>query len=68
MAREKELFRDNLLRLDQAFPGRELLRLQEAADYAGISVYTARSDKSFPKKFVGKNLFVAKAQLASWLS
>lgn len=68
MAREKELFRDNLVRLDAAFPGRELLPLKEAAKYAGIPYKVAWADKTFPKKFVGRCLYVPKAQLASYLS
>lgn len=68
MPREKELFRDNLVRLDAAFPGRELLPLKEAAEYVGVSYKTAWADKNFPKKFVGRSLYVPKAQLASYLS
>ena len=42
MSREKELFRDNLERLDQAFPGRELLTQTEAARYCGVSRITIK--------------------------
>lgn len=68
MAREKELFRDNLGRLDEAFPGRELISLREAAAYVGITYKVAWADKRFPKKPVGQRLYVPKAQLASYLS
>lgn len=68
MPREKELFRDNLVRLDEAFPGRELISLSEAAVYAGITYKVAWADKRFPKKSVGQRLYVPKVQLASWLS
>ena len=36
MPREKEGFRDNLERLDEAFPGKELLTQREAAAYCGV--------------------------------
>lgn len=68
MAREKELFRDNLMRLDEAFPGRELIPLKEAAAYIGLPYGVVWADKNFPRRFVGQRLFVPKAQLASWLS
>ena len=42
MSREKELFRDNLERLDKAFPGKELLTQTEAAAYCGVNRITLR--------------------------
>ena len=33
MAREKELYRENLARLDAAFPGKEVLGKREVRDY-----------------------------------
>lgn len=42
MSMEKELFRDNLERLDKAFPGRELLTQTEAAAYCGVNRITLR--------------------------
>lgn len=36
MPREKELFRDNLERLDKAFPNKEILDLAEVANYLGV--------------------------------
>lgn len=68
MPREKELFRDNLVRLDEVFPNQELIKLADAAAFCGLSVCTARNDKKFPKQFVGKNLFVSKTKLASYLA
>ena len=35
MPREKELFRDNLARLDAAYPGKEVLTKQEVREYFG---------------------------------
>lgn len=68
MPREKELYRDNLERLDQVFPGRDMLRLGEAAKYTGIHPDTLRGDRNFPKRRVGRNWMVPKTVLASWLS
>ena len=36
MAREKEGFREQLARLDEKFPGRECITLQEACDLLGF--------------------------------
>ena len=33
MAREKELFRDNLTRLDEKFPGKELIPIKSVTAY-----------------------------------
>ena len=62
MAREKPLFRDNLERLDQIFPSRELLRKKEVADFLGIDVRTATRRFSFTKNYISK------VKLASELS
>jgi len=40
MAREKEDFRDNLFRIDEHFPGRELITTKEAAQWLGIDPRT----------------------------
>lgn len=40
MPREKEMFRDNLERLDAAFPGQEMIRKGELAKWLGISART----------------------------
>ena len=63
MAREKELFRDNLERLDMAFPGKEVLSKKEAAGYLGIQVET------FNKYFYREGDYgISKVRLASLLS
>lgn len=40
MAREKELFREQLERIDRVFPGRELVTYKEAAELLGVSTKT----------------------------
>lgn len=42
MAREKPLFRNNLDRLDEAFPNREVLKYKDIADITGLSLRTVR--------------------------
>ena len=42
MAREKEGFREQLDRLDAAFPGREIIRRTELAQFLGISYDTVK--------------------------
>lgn len=42
MAREKEGFREQLERLDAAFPGREIIRRTELAQFLGISYDTVK--------------------------
>lgn len=63
MAREKELFRDNLERLDRAFPGKELLTIQDVAQYTGLCANTVRRYLTFTVA----NRF-SKAAVAKWLS
>lgn len=68
MPREKELYRENLVRLDAAFPGRDLIRLTDAAKYVGADVKTLRAAKDFPKRRLGQVWVIPKTALASWLS
>ena len=62
--REKETFRDNLVRLDAAFPERELLTRADVARYTGIS--RNRVAALFPFDKVTNR--ISKAVLASRLS
>lgn len=63
MAREKELFRDNLERLDKAFPDKEWLWQKDVMSYTGI-----RDTRAAIKRFgVDKN-GISKVKLASLLS
>lgn len=62
MSREKEAYRDNLERLIEAFPDRELLRIKDVAQFCGVSVQYAS------KRFPFKDRFISKATLARELS
>lgn len=68
MPKEKELFRDNLVRLDQNFPGRDLIPIRDAAKYVGCNYRTLLNTKGFPVRKLGVYWVVPKVQLASWLS
>ena len=68
MPREKELFRENLARLDATFPGQELIPAKKVATYLGLDVRTVIKKKDLPKKKAGKFWMVPKTGLASWLS
>ena len=62
MPREKELFRDNLERLDAAFPNKEMLSQKEVSEFTGIGQWT------IPKHFSFKNHYISKVKLARELS
>ena len=68
MAREKELFRDNLARLDEKFPGVELIPLLAVSGFLGLDPRTLKKRKDFPARKVGRFIYVPKTSLASWLS
>ncbi len=65
MAREKESYRDNLARLDAAFPNKELLKFPEVVSFLGIDRRLV--EKKFGSKFqkIGRNIrIICKADLA----
>ena len=43
MAREKELFREQLQRLDEKYPNKEMLSQKEAAEFLGCDPKTIRN-------------------------
>ena len=54
MAREKADYRDLLMRLDEAFPGRELLTREEIAAFLGVNPRTVKRRYDFPAGRVTK--------------
>lgn len=54
MAREKVDYRDLLMRLDEAFPGRELLTREEIAAFLGVNPRTVKRRYDFPAGRVTK--------------
>ncbi|RGX53796.1 hypothetical protein DWV16_16360 [Anaerotruncus sp. AF02-27] len=66
MPLEKPTFRDNLERLDSAFPGKEILSVTDVSNYTGFTRKTARTLFNF-KKF-GPKVGISKTCLARELS
>lgn len=64
MAREKDAYRDNLERLNEMFPDRELLMIKDVMAFCGISRNTAK--KWFKYNPVTKR--ISKADLARAVS
>ena len=62
MPREKELLRDNIVRIKEKYPDKELLRQFEVAQYLGVSVKTVR------KRFTFDRGYISVVKLASELS
>ena len=65
MAREKEAYRDNLARLDKAFPEKELLKFPEVVTFLGLD--RRMVEKKFGGKFqrVSRNMrIICKTDLA----
>ena len=65
MAREKELFRDNLARLDEQFE-KELLSVAQVSRFCGLS--EERAKEMFPFTRQGGRWYISKVKLASALS
>lgn len=68
MAREKELFRDNLVVLREQFGETDLIPLKKVSDYIKVGDRTLKTDKNFPVKKIGRMYYVPIVGLASWLS
>lgn len=68
MALEKAGFRDVLVALNNAFPGKDVLTMQEVAAYMHIDRRTLLNDKQFPARLVGGRYAIHKAALARYLS
>lgn len=69
MAREKEAFRDNLVSLNEAFPGRNLLTIADVMSWTGFG--RVKVERLFGKRFIGKKhqqKFISKADLARAVS
>lgn len=69
--REKENFREQLQRLMDRYPGREVIDIKEAADMLGVHPRTLRTDDSFPQRKIGGKtgpVVVPLVGLARWLS
>ncbi len=50
MAREKELFRDYLIRLDEKFPDKEIIRQKECAEFLGLDKRTVKKKSAYQSR------------------
>lgn len=63
MPREKEGYRDNLMRLDEKFPDKELLSKSDVVMYLGVSLSTV-TRKAKELGFAPRSNYVSKVRLA----
>lgn len=63
--RNKELYAENLIRLNTAFDT-EMIAVKDASEYVGIDSRTFI--KNAPVKKIGRNYYISKTMFASWLS
>ena len=68
VSREKALFRDNLERLRELFPGVEVLTMEETCKLLRMDRRTLLADKSCPARKVAGKYIVPIVKLASYLS
>jgi len=66
--REKTDFRDNLQRIDEHFPNKEMLNIADVSKFTGID--RKKIGKDWGKNFaqVGKTKYISKAALARLIS
>lgn len=69
MAREKECYRDNLVRIMEQFPEHpELIPLQPLSKWLGVHPERLKADRKFPLKKISGRYFAPVVLLARWLS
>ena len=62
MAREKESYRDNLERIAERFPGKEMLTVADVVEYTGLNRKTVK------KLFEFRENYISIAKLARGMS
>lgn len=70
MPREREDYREHLIRLDKAFPGREIITLNQASKYLHKKSDTLKRNKTFPLNRNGRTGYfeIRIVALARWLA
>ena len=69
MPRERELYRDNLVRISEQFPDHnELIPLKPVGAWLGVHPERLKADPDFPIKKITGRYFVSVVGLARWLS
>jgi len=54
LPREKECFRDNLERLDDRFPDREMLCRKDLCEFTGLSRNGLKANYPYPGRYISK--------------
>lgn len=68
MSREREGFRDQLVRLEERFGGAEVVTLNECAELMRLSRNALLRDRTFPAKKVSGRYLIPVVQLARWMT
>ena len=61
LPREKECFRDNLVRLDEVFPDKEMLKINDVVSFTGLNYRTVKKIFPFGKCNVISKVVMARA-------
>lgn len=67
--REPDGYREQLARLAERFPGKEVLTMQEACTIMGCQPRTILADRTFPAKRIGNKgkYYIPVVGLARWM-
>lgn len=68
MPREKELYRDNLERLRELYPDKEVLTMGETCKLLRLDRRTLLQDRKCPAKKIGGKYIVPIVKLANYMS
>lgn len=66
--REKPEFREQLERLIQRYPDREMIEVREAASLIGCDYRTLVNDENFPTRKLGTRILVPLVSMARWMA
>lgn len=65
--KNNDCFYEQLARLDEQYPGKEMLTLKQSSEVIGMSEQYITDDDEFPKRKCGRFWQVAKVNLAKWI-
>ena len=68
MAKERPDYRANLAMLEQMFPGRMALTINETCAIMGLDRRTLLKDPAFPARLIGRKYSIAITALARYMS
>lgn len=65
--KKSDCYYEQLARLDEQFPGSQMLTLQQTSQAIGMTEQFITDDKEFPKRKCGRIWQIAKVNLAKWI-